>query len=197
MTPEIRKRYRVWGNAVWFQLTWFAAVFGAVAGTSSWAVAVLVCMLVWSVAFGGSFAQDLRMGFVGLLVAFTLEPVWMGADLLHYALQPPYIYPPLWIVCLWVGFAICFNHCLAWLSGRYALAAALGAVGSVFSITAAERAGAVAMPSGWLAAAIAYAIPWAFLTPAFAWFPETLRRRAAGEAIMSKDKPVKKEDGHS
>ncbi|MAM87992.1 MAG: hypothetical protein CME36_11875 [unclassified Hahellaceae] len=188
LSPEKQQKFRFWGNAGLFELLWPAAIVGAYYGSNAWAVAVLIAMFIWSKAFGGSLAQDLRMAFVGLLVAFTFEPIWMGADLLLYALQPPYIYPPVWIVCLWVGFAMSFNHCLYWLRGRYGLAAVLGVVGSVLSITAAERIGALTMPSGWWPAAVSYALPWAFITPAFAWFTDVLKRRAQGDSGMSQDK---------
>ncbi|WP_020406965.1 DUF2878 domain-containing protein [Hahella ganghwensis] len=157
------------GNAILFQVLWFASVLGA-AHQHNWpSLAALAALMAWSIFIGKQIQADLRMAFIGLLIAFTVEPVWIGLERVDYQLQPSASYPPLWIICLWVGFSLCFNHCLRWLKERYFLALWLGLLGAPLSLYSAHGLGALEAPEGWSAILILYCPAWAALTPALAW----------------------------
>jgi len=158
------------GNAVLFQVLWFSAVFGA-KGTLLWpAVICLMALLGWGFLFAKQIKPDLRLALVGVLIAFAVEPIWIGQELVIYPLQPDAFYPPAWIVILWVGFAVSFNHSLKWLRHRYLLGALLGGVGSVCSITAALRLEVITVPQGWFAFVIQYGAVWATIVPLLIWY---------------------------
>ena len=52
---------------------------------------------------------------------------------------------PYWILSMWVLFATTLNVSLAWLHGRYTLAAVFGAIGGPLSYLAGARLGAVTL----------------------------------------------------
>lgn len=172
MSLGTRNALRIWGNALWFNALWFAAVIGSTHGLLWPALVCMAGLLAWTVVCGGDWRADCRMAVAGMLVALTVEPVWINAGALTYPDVGALGLPPTWIVVLWAGFAVSFNHCLAWLRGRMLLAAVLGSAGSLSSISAGLSLEAVVMPEGWLQAALFYAPVWAFLTPALAWLSE-------------------------
>lgn len=176
-------KFAIYGNAVFFQALWFASVLGAKADVIWPAGLVLIILICWGCAFSRKLQADLRMAIVGILVAFSVEPVWIGQGLVVYPLQPASFFPPGWIVALWVGFAISFNYSLSWLRNRYLLGALLGGIGSVCSITGAYRLDAVDMPHGWFAFAVQYGVIWAMIVPVLAWYSAKTTGNRAQEAL--------------
>ena len=161
-------RYLIIGNFALFQLLWFAAIFGAAAGLLAPVLLVLLMLFVLGPLFERPLAPDLRMACAGLLVGLAVEPLWIGAGLIEYRLQFHALLPPVWILALWMGFALSFNYSLAWLQGRRLLAAVFGGVGSVLSVLAGVRFGAAEAPAGLLPLALAYGALWAILVPMLA-----------------------------
>ena len=82
----------------------------------------------------------------------------------------PYPLTPIWIVVLWVLFALTLNHSLSWLKGRVVLAAIFGALGGPLAYVAGEKLMAVTIvePNTLLILAIG----WAFITPLLISFGE-------------------------
>jgi hypothetical protein len=91
----------------------------------------------------------------------VLDGTLRAFAVVHYAAASPALPAggaPLWILALWVAFALTFNHSLQWLAGRRLLCAALGAAGGPLAYAAAARLGAVTLMTptwhavAWLAA---------------------------------------------
>lgn len=174
-------RLHIWGNALWFNAFWFAVVLGAAHNQLVIAWATLAAFIIWTGWFGGRWQADARMAVAGILVGITVEPIWLSSGLLTYPQIGAYNLPPGWIVGLWAAFAICFNHCLWWLQQRLWLALLLGAIGSILSISSAERLGAVTFPQGWSALVVVYSIIWALVTPLLAWLASRYTREQKSE----------------
>jgi hypothetical protein len=76
--------------------------------------------------------------FCGLL----LDGALARSGLLRYAAGAPAVPAggaPLWILALWLSFALTFNHSLAWLRGRLTVAVFLGALGGPLAYASAAR----------------------------------------------------------
>ncbi|WP_111655991.1 DUF2878 domain-containing protein [Isoalcanivorax indicus] len=163
-------RSAVIGNFVIFQCLWFAAILGAARGIQ-WPVFVaLALMLGWARLHGSPWRSDMRMAAAGLAIGLAVEPLWLAAGVIEYRLQWSASLPPLWILALWCGFAVTFNHSLAWLCGRRWLAVVFGALGSAGSVIAGVRLGAAEAPAGLTSLVLAYAALWAVIVPALAWW---------------------------
>ncbi len=164
-----RQTLSIVGNAVLFQLLWLAAILGAGNGVIWPGLACLAALFLWSLLFRNPLRADLRMALIGVLVAYSVEPIWIGLHLVEYPLQPDGSAPPIWIVLLWAGFAMSCNHSLAWLRNRLLWGSLLGTAGGIASITAANRLGVVGMPNGWLSIALLYGLVWSLICPALVW----------------------------
>ncbi len=167
MSPT--EKLNIFGNAVLLSVLWHSSVIGAAHQTDWPALAALIVLMAWSFIFGRQIQADMRMAFIGLLIAFAVEPIWIGSKLIDYQLQPSASYPPLWIACLWAGFSLSFNHSLKWLKGHYLMAVGTGFVGAPLSLFAAYGFGALSPPEGWISLFIVYLPIWGILIPALAW----------------------------
>lgn len=163
------------GHFLLLQLIWPAAVLGAARGWAWLALPVLLAMPLWSLVRGLPVARDLRMLIVGLLVGIFFETLLLGTGVIDYRLMPGPGWVPAWILLLWAGFAINCNHCLAWLQGRWWLAALLGATGGPLSVLAGVSLGAATAPAGTVPLVLVYGLCWALLMPLLAWLARYYR----------------------
>jgi Protein of unknown function (DUF2878) len=156
---------RVLLNFAVFYVAWFACVLGAahlhpVLGTLAVAAAAGLHL-----GLAPRPGIELRLLLATLGIGTVWDSALLDLGITHYAtgLFAPGVAPH-WIMALWVLFATTLNVSLAWLKGRWLLAAAFGAVGSPLSFFAGYRMGAVQMPDVPLGLA-AQAIGWALILP--------------------------------
>ena len=147
------------GNAVLFQLGWFACVLG---GNSLWlllAGGALLAHLLW---ISRSLAQ-VRLIAVVCVLGSTVDSLLLNAGV--FAFKQPGVLIPFWLVLLWALLAITLNHCLAWTAKPLWRAILLGAIGGPLSYYAGQRLGAVQFPLGLWPTLLGLSLLWAGLFP--------------------------------
>lgn len=100
-------------NLVGFQAVWLSCVIGA--GNGDWRIGVLAAaaFALLVLAFGGSRQRDLRTLAVALPIGFVMDSVLVKSEWLRYASAFPWAdWAPLWIMALWLAFALTLNHSL-------------------------------------------------------------------------------------
>jgi hypothetical protein len=149
------------------EVGWFAAVAGAAAGRP-WlgpfvAVGVIAVHLIVARGRAGEWLLLVVSGLVGLV----LDGLLKATGVIAYAadLAPAPWLAPVWIVALWLLFATMLNESLAWLQGRPALAAVLGAIFGPLSYLAGARLGAARFPRSTAVAMVALALIWGVALP--------------------------------
>jgi hypothetical protein len=130
------------GNVLGYQGVWFLAVYGA--GAGHWWRALLGAALfaLWQLAVSRERRGDLRLIGIALLLGLIIDGALARSGLLGYASAAPALRPggaPLWILALWVSFALTLNHSLRWLRGRLIPAVLTGAIGGPLAYLAAAR----------------------------------------------------------
>ncbi|MGB1220035.1 MAG: DUF2878 domain-containing protein [Alcanivoracaceae bacterium] len=171
------------GNFVLFQVLWFAAVVGAAKGFSWLAFPVLACMFGWAAFTGARTRDDVLLAAAGLGVGMLFEILFLSTGLIRYQEQVLAWAPPMWILALWIGFAMSFNHSMAWLQNRWLACVALGAFGSASSLYAGISFGAAQANAPMWAVSMVYGFSWALLVPVLAWVAWYLQRRAPEQAL--------------
>ena len=85
---------------------------------------------------------------------------------------------PMWLVSLWMLFAITINHSLGWLKERYLLAALMGFVFGPVAYYGGSKLGAITMPVelGLNTTIIFSGIIWAFVMPLLLVISRTLNQ---------------------
>ena len=177
-------------NFAMFYLGWFACVLGAARGRLWLGPAVVAGLLLIHFSLSSNWAREARLVVAVGLLGFILDTLQASTGL--YAFTRTSVAPwlcPLWMVALWMVFATTLNSSMAWLTGRFALAAGLGAVFGPASYVAGARLGAIDLPANELVSLVGIAITWAFAMPALLLLRDVLskpRGRPAALPVLSR-----------
>lgn len=171
----------LWINAVLYQATWLAAIAGAGHGWWWAGPAALAVFGAWQLMVSMQRRADLLLLVCAAVIGFIVDSTLVQAGLLAFAAPVPWAQlAPVWIVALWMSFALTLNHSLAYLKSHLALAAVLGAVGAPVAYWIAAHAWQalhfVATPKLALGA---LALAWAVLAPALCWLARHFTRASA------------------
>jgi hypothetical protein len=175
----MRAKLLVVANVVLFQLCWVAFVGGAGVGRWWLGFPLLAGFAAWQLAISRWPRADVLLVVVSAILGFAMDSALVQAGLLNYAAPVPWDgLAPLWMTGLWIGFALTLNHSMAFLHGRVALAAALGALAGPFAYWVAAKAwNAVTLfDPAWQALA-ALGVAWGVLMPVLAELAVRLQAR--------------------
>jgi hypothetical protein len=131
-------------NFVLFQMLWVACVLGA-ANRIIWpAIAILFAMLLIYSVPTLRVKNDFLFILICLLLGFILDSLLAFFNFIDYSFDYGFSHiAPLWILFLWVGFALTLNHSMAWLFKNIKTGYLLMALGPPLSYISADRLGAV------------------------------------------------------
>ena len=131
-------------NAAVFQALWFACVIGGAKGILWPAIVLMLGMLVWQMAEHRRHVSDLKLVLVAVILGLLVDSIWINMGLMEFSDKRPIAWlSPVWIVMMWVGFALTINHSLAWLTAHPLLPAATGLFGGPMAYYAGLKLGAV------------------------------------------------------
>jgi hypothetical protein len=159
-------------NTIAFQLGWFACVLGAARGNSWFGPAIVALSLVFHLVLARNTLTEMRLFVCAGVLGFLLDSAQAAAGTFSFTTtgavaggSPPWLSPP-WMVALWPNFATTLHTSLGWLTGRYGLAALLGAVGGPLSYYAGARLGVLSFPKALFPSLCVVGIVWAIAMPA-------------------------------
>lgn len=169
-------------NFVLFQAAWFACVLGAAHGAPWLGPASAAVFLTIHLALADDRAGELKLIAAAALAGPWIDTAlaWAGFFVFPGGLLFGMLAPP-WIIALWAVLAATINSSLAWLNGRYALAACLVVVAAPLSYKAGERLGALELGGDPVAAAAAICAAWGVAFPGMFWLNARLKAVAPGK----------------
>ena len=173
-------------NFAMFYLGWFACVVGAAQGELWLGPSVVAALVLIHLSLTPRPVQEIWLILVIGIFGFAIDTVQASAGL--YAFTRTSAAPwlcPLWMVALWMIFATTLNTSMAWLAGRYGLAAALGALCGPASYAAGARLGAIELPAHARVSLVGIAIVWACVMPTLLWLRTLLSTSTAGFPLRS------------
>lgn len=151
-------------NYVFFYAGWFACVLGAAWGHPLLGTAVAAACILQHVARTTERRREIVLVLTVGCLGFVLDTTQALGGVLQFGSSGMSVWlcPP-WLVAIWMLFATTLNGSMQWLTGRYLLAAVLGAVCGPLSYVYGARLGALASLSdhslGVLAAVWAVVMP--------------------------------------
>ena len=184
-------------NAVSFQLVWIACVGGGGAGI--WWLGPLAVLVfgVWQVSTSRFRRSDVLMVLVAAPLGMAVDSLFIATGLLQYPEPGPWgaNLAPIWIVALWIGFALTLNHSLAWLKGKALLALVVGGIAGPFSYwVGATTWRAVEFTESTIVVLAALLIVWAVATPALVLTADRFNLRRvgveSGMILFDKSRPM-------
>ena len=116
-------------NLFFFKAVWAASLAGVVFGYE-WAGLVLLTFFVaWHARTAPTARADFLLAIIAMSIGLLLDTWYIRAGLIVYEGSTlSQSFAPLWILGLWVNFALTMNGCLGWLQQRRVLAGLLAAV---------------------------------------------------------------------
>ncbi|WP_101758979.1 DUF2878 domain-containing protein [Oceanicoccus sp. KOV_DT_Chl] len=147
-------------NAALFQLGWFACVLG---GDAIAVAALLVVLAIHYQYFSRKPFEWLFIAGVGLTgLAVDTMMAWSGVMQFEF---PSIGLIPIWLLCLWIMFALTLNHSLQWLQSKLWLAALLGGVSGPMSYLAGSKLAPVSLLDPVAYSLLPISLCWALLLP--------------------------------
>ena len=161
----------LWFNALWFQALWFCVVLGR-----DLLLPLSLLLLVAHVWLAGDRRSEVRqlllVGGMGIAVDVLLGVagvyIFAGGVLV-----------PLWLCCLWLGFAAVLGRSLAWLAARPLVCSVAGAIAFPLNYWAGQRLGAVDFAYSLPLILAVLALIWSIVLPAMFWLTARLQAPAA------------------
>ena len=149
-------------NAIFFQITWFACVFGS-ANNLVWP-GLLCCaaFTIWQLMPAHRHPKDIRVLTLAIILGLLIDSAWVQLNFLDYSHKWPHsAIAPLWIMALWIAFALTINHSLSWLNKHPLLPALMGLIGAPLSYLAGQKMGAIKFNDNVILVLFCLAITWA------------------------------------
>jgi len=156
-------------NAVVFQTVWFVCVLAG----DVWAlISVSVFLWIhWRLTTTTRAEWLLIVGVVSIGIIIDSVHIALGVlTVIDQTSSSEISLIPIWLMCIWLAFALTLCHSLSWLQQRLGLAVLLGAVSVPLSYWAGIRLGAMELgPRGNLGFVIMAGV-WSILLPVFCFF---------------------------
>jgi len=165
-----------WLNIILYQTTWLIAIVGAAHGLWWAGPAALVVFATWQLSVSRQRRADVVLLVSMAVIGFTVDSTLVRAGLLGYAAaEPSALFAPIWIVALWMSFALTLNHSLAYLQSHLPAASLLGGIGAPLAYWAAAHTwSAVIFLAPTTVVITTLVIIWALLTPLLCRFAGVL-----------------------
>lgn len=154
-------------NFVAFQVCWLACVWGAANGWWWLGPLAVLAFGAWQLNKTHVRDSDLRLVGIAALLGFLVDSGFILAGLVEYASPTPWTdLAPVWIIAMWIGFALTLNHSMDWLAGKPWLAAGLGAIGGPMAYYVGGMVwGAMTFEAPLVLVLVAIGVVWAAVTP--------------------------------
>ena len=166
-------------NIVLFQFGWFAVVLSAANHMEFLPVIIVTNIVAIHLFLVEKYRPELILVVICGLIGFVVDSINISYGIFSIVGQEgPVEIAPMWLVSLWMLFAITINHSLGWLKERYLLAALMGFVFGPVAYYGGSKLGAITMPVefGLNTTIIFSGIIWAFVMPLLLVISRTLNQ---------------------
>ncbi len=140
-------------SIILLNLLWFASVLGA-AHLMLWPAAVaLLLLLLVTFVYVGFNKHDYKLMVISLIGGMLIDGVLMSQGLVVYQLKGHdwAFIPPLWILFLWLGFAVSIRTGMQWLLNNPVIGGLFMLIGAPMSYWSAAKLNAISIPNLWQA----------------------------------------------
>ncbi len=158
-------------NFLLFQAGWFVLILGAAETKTSGAIVISAIIIAIHLLMTPNKIPEIRLFIYAIIIGFIFDGLLQYYSLILYN-DPGWSYPltPLWIIMLWLMFAMTLNHSLSWLKGRMLLSIIIGSIGGPMAYIAGEKLGAITIINNQTLFFLAFG--WALATPLLVYLSE-------------------------
>lgn len=130
---------KFWITLIAYEAVWFISVIGAGRGHTWPALLAVALFAVWRLCVSTARGVELRLMGLAFVLGLVFDGVLVRSGLLVYAAAWPAGIAPVWILALWLAFALTIVPLFGYLQGRPWLAAVFGAIGGPMAYLGAAR----------------------------------------------------------
>jgi len=149
-------------NFILFQSIWFILILAA-AHESFYGLVIGFLLILVQYWHGKLMVPDLKLILTSTIIGFAHDTSLNYFKFIQYNIDFNAYYSPVWIIGLWVSFALTINHSLAWLGNKKLLQMIFGLIGGPLAYIAGEKLGAIYMINTMTLYVLA--LSWACITP--------------------------------
>lgn len=149
-------------NFVLFQSIWFIFILSAT-HTSVYGFFVGLSLLLLQYLLGKKLRADFFLIVLAIIFGCIHDGLLNYFNFILYNIVLIDFYFPLWIIGLWISFALTINHSLRWLQNKPTLQVFFGLIGGPLAYLAGEKLGAITMIHEYTLIMLAFS--WAVVTP--------------------------------
>jgi len=143
--PSPSRRWQ-FGNVLFTQIAWFAAVLGAAHGLPAWGAVPALAVVLWHLHLAPRPRPEACLIAAVAALGTVADTLVLRQGVLTYTSgQWSVAMPPAWMTALWAVFATSLNVTLRWLHDRPLLAALIGAVAGPLAFYSGTRLGAATL----------------------------------------------------
>jgi len=170
-------------NAILFQITWFACALGSAKGLTWPAIASFAALAVYQLQERRRHSMDIKLLLLSIALGLIVDSFWVQTGMISFTENGPINQiAPLWIIMLWMAFALTINHSLYWLKKHPLLPALMGLFGGPMSYFAGIKFGALEYQANFLLVSLSLAITWAISLTILVRFAELKSASATAAA---------------
>lgn len=142
-------------NFLALQINWFVAIYGAAKGVIWPCILITAWFVFWQLNPKRRHPNDIRLILLVIPIGLILDSLWQHLNLVEFVSSPLAPITPIWLMMLWISFALTFNHSMSWLKPKPGFAALLGIACAPMSYWGGSRLGGMEyLENIWLVSAI-------------------------------------------
>ena len=149
-------------NFILFQSIWFILILAA-AHESFYGLVIGFLLILVQYWHGKLMVPDLKLILTSTIIGFAHDTSLNYFKFIQYNIDFNAYYSPVWIIGLWISFALTINHSLAWLGNKKLLQMIFGLIGGPLAYIAGEKLGAIYMINTMTLYVLA--LSWVCITP--------------------------------
>ncbi len=160
------KPYFTIANFVLFQVGWLVCILAAAYNYTVVSVLSSVTIIGLHLSMLSDIKQEVKLILTSAFIGFIVDSLNITFHIFQPIQSQTLPLAPLWLVSLWMLFAICLRHSLSWLVEKQWLSAFFGAVCAPLAYYAGAQLGAIEFThDDLLLSLIAIGLEWALITP--------------------------------
>ncbi|MBX2848109.1 MAG: DUF2878 domain-containing protein [Acidiferrobacterales bacterium] len=153
-------------NAGLFQALWLSAVYGSAKGWLWPCIVLVIILAMWQLQPVRRAKSDKKLVLIAIIMGLVIDSIWINLGIMEFTNKTPIGWiSPIWILALWIGFALTINHSLSFLKIHPLLPILLGLISAPLSYYAGKRLGAVEYNYDALLVSAYIGLAWAIALP--------------------------------
>ena len=154
-------------NAVFFYIIWWGCVLGIQYSYNYLGPILTLVVGFFHLNIVSDLKKEIHLILIIGLLGLMIESFHFHSQLLDYNgyMYPNSLFPPLWIICMWLGFAGTLNYSMFWMKDRWIIMFLCGAFFGPMSYVAGLKLGVLNFNFSYTLSILAIAVTWGLSIP--------------------------------